>query len=526
MSEPNPFGEFDVNLVASMDESVMHESVSAPERDAPFRIAILGDFSGHASHKPESDPTRVRRPVEIDRDNFDEVLRKLGVELHLRLSGDERPPVVIRFNELEDFHPDRIYDQLDLFQSLRQTREKLRNPSTFASAAAEVRSWANEQTATREQPVAAEQPPTPDSSNLSGRDLLEQMLNDGGGARSTVRQSPEETELTRFLGEIVRPHLVADTEAQEAELGSVVDRAASELMRTILHHADFQALEAAWRGLYFIISRVEADTKLKIYLLDMTRDELAADLRSDETQRSDTYKLLVEQTVGTLGGEPWAVLAGDFTFDATREDAELLSRIAKIARQAGAPFLAGVSSRVVGCESLSETPDADDWQTSNTLSTDAREAWAALRRQPEAVFLGLAMPRFLLRLPYGEQTETTEQFDFEEILEGEPPHESYLWGNPSFACAYLLAEAFSRSGWEMRAGDVLEIEGLSLHVYEAMGESQVKPCAEVVLTERAAEKILDEGVMPLLSFRGGDNVRLARFQSLSDPLKPLSGRWV
>ena len=104
-------------------------------------------------------------------------------------------------------------------------------------------------------------------------------------------------------------------------------------------------------------------------------------------------------------------------------------------------------------------------------------------------------------------------------------HEDYLWGNPCFACVYLLAKAFNLYGWDIRPGFIQEIEGLPLHLYREWGESRIKPCAEVVLTKRAAEIILDMGIMPLLSFRNQDTVRLARFQSLADPVSLLAGRW-
>src|SRR5262249_47555022 len=115
-------------------------------------------------------------------------------------------------------------------------------------------------------------------------------------------------------------------------------------------------------------------------------------------------------------------------------------------------------------------------------------------------------------------------FDFEE-MPAESPHEGYLWGNPAVACVYLLAEAFSRYGWNFRPGVIQEISGLPAHVYQEDGESQVKPCAEVLLTRRAMEKILDLGPMPLLSLQGRDAVQLARFQSLADPVTSLAGRW-
>ena len=234
------------------------------------------------------------------------------------------------------------------------------------------------------------------------------------------------------------------------------------------------------------------------------------------------YKLLAEQTVETFGGKPWTVLAGNYIFDNSHEDAELLGSIAKIAKAFGAPFISSVNDKVLGCESLAETPDTDDWQ--RLYGAEESQAWEALRKLPDAAYLGLALPRFLLRLPYGADTDPIEQFDFEE-MSANPDHNDYLWGNPCFACVYLLAKAFTHHGWNLRPGIIQDIEGLPLYIYKENGESVVKPCAEVALTERAAEIILDKGIMPLLCFRNQDNIRLARFQSIADPLTSLAGRW-
>jgi type VI secretion system protein ImpC len=152
------------------------------------------------------------------------------------------------------------------------------------------------------------------------------------------------------------------------------------------------------------------------------------------------------------------------------------------------------------------------------------EAFRAVRGSAAARWIGLALPRFLLRLPYGKETDSTETFAFEE-MPSPPEHERYLWGHPALACAYLLGEAFTRAGWQMRPGMVADIDGLPLHVYRDGPEKQLKPCAEVLLTEDAAELLLERGFMPLISFRGTDRVRVFRFQSIASPLAALAGRW-
>jgi type VI secretion system protein ImpC len=145
-------------------------------------------------------------------------------------------------------------------------------------------------------------------------------------------------------------------------------------------------------------------------------------------------------------------------------------------------------------------------------------------RRLAARYLGLALPRFLLRLPYGPGGETADAIDFAEVGEA-PSHEDYLWGSPAIACALLLAESFGDSGWGLRPGERLDIEDLPLHVVRAGGEPTAQPCAETLLTERAALRILESGLMPLASLKGRDAVRLVRFQSIAEPAAPLAGRW-
>ncbi|MEA3547808.1 MAG: type VI secretion system contractile sheath large subunit, partial [Thermodesulfobacteriota bacterium] len=485
----------------------MKKSTVVPGQEITFRILILGDFSGRANRNVfDVEDLSDRRPLSVDRDNLDEVLSRLGVEIHLSIAGNDSPPALIRFAELEDFHPDRIFERVEVFQALRDIRKKLDDPRTFASAADRVRSWTGADTVPESsEPPSEQQTPQPEISGLTTDSLLDQMLEQADNRPPETKALLDSSGWSAFLRRIVKPHLVPAEDPQQAELVASVDVATANLMRTILHHPDFQAVEAAWRAVHFLVSRLETDAELKLYLIDISKAELAADLCEAEDLRSTgIYRLLVEQTVETPGGKPWAVLAGNYTFDQTREDAELLGRMAKIARQAGAPFISAASTHLLGCKSLAETPDPDDWH--EKPDTEDSQAWEELRRIPEALYLGLALPRFLLRLPYGEDTDPVEQFDFEE-MPPVPDHDDYLWGNPAFACVYLWARAFSGYGWNLRPGVIRDIEGLPLHIYKEHGESKVKPCAEVVFTERAAKRILDCGIMPLLSFKDQDTIR-------------------
>jgi type VI secretion system protein ImpC len=471
------------------------------DSDTPFRILLLGDFSGRASRGAADAKLKGRRPMLVDRDNFDQVLERLEVELPS-----------IRFAELDDFHPDRLYEQLPVFRTLRGTRERLSDRATFPAAAAELREWAPAPPRPSEKPA-----PPPELNGLTPDELLARMLDDSPEAIVPSRAADP---FERLLHEIVAPHLEPKPDPQQAELVAQVDETIGGQMRAILHHPDFQSLEAAWRGLFFLVRRLETSADLKLYILDVSKEELAAVTAADDLSDTALYRVIVEQTVGTPGAEPWAVVAGNYTFSGAPDDLLVLRALGRMCRAAGAPFLAGASPAIVGCDTLEGSPDPRTWEP----DPRAGLLWKAFRQTPEATWIGLALPRFLLRLPYGESTSSTENFDFEEFP-GTPEHEGYLWGNPALACLYLMGEGFSEYGWQFRPDQYHEIDGLPVHLYKQDGESVLKPCAEALLTERAAQAIMEKGLMVLASLKDSDRVRLLRFQSLADPPAALEGRW-
>jgi len=516
MARPFDFGE--VNLTAGGDDSP-----ATPQSETPFCVAILGDFSGRTS-RGVSEPGSIadRRAVLVDRDNFDEVLAKISPEIHLQLGGTDSA-VSLQFSELDEFHPDRLFERAPLFQRLQAIRARLQDPASFAAAVEELGLGSSPPAPAK--PHASEPPPSVASAvpRVAAGNLLDQMIEqtetqDSGGR---PRRAPDE--LRDFVRRVTEPHLIAAADPRRTEVVEAIDRAISAQMRAVLRAPDFQALEATWRAVFLLVRRIETDSQLRLYLIDISREELAADLEtSSDLRATGIYRRLVEKSVGTPGAEPWALIAGNYAFGPERKDAELLGRFAKIAAAAGAAFLAAASPRLLGCISLAATPEPRDWKPPQ--DADGASAWAALRRLPEATAIGLALPRFLLRLPYGRKTDPIESFDFEEMPDT-PSHENYLWGNPAFVCALLLAQSFSEYGWDLRPGVISQLDGLPLHIYEQNGESALQPCGEALLTENAAEHILERGLMPLVSFKGKDTVRLVRFQSIAEPLRALAGRW-
>ena len=214
-------------------------------------------------------------------------------------------------------------------------------------------------------------------------------------------------------------------------------------------------------------------------------------------------------------------MIGAFTFEATVEEIEALGRMAKTAALLGAPFLAGASPRFAGCDSLCSHPHPDEWL--HPMPADSREAWISLRTLPEASYLGLTMPRVLLRQPYGKASDPLDSLPFEELTTSHEP-ECFLWSCGSLVGGHVLAEAFVAEGWEFTAGGSGELDDLPVYKIVQDGETSVQPCAEAWLSERAGERIASEGLMPLLSIRGRGAVRLMSLQSVSQPPGPLSLR--
>ena len=450
----------------------------------------------------------------VDIDNLDATLKRFATRLCLPLGDHATAGVPIQIASLEDFHPDRIVPQLELFSELRNVRQRLQDSSTFAAAAAEVQTWAGPvqaPAAPRETTAPAATGSTQPESDAA---TVERLL---GRPKTQASASPLRNacvDLQSLLREAVAPHIVRGPDPRQAELVAAVDAAIADQLRRIVHHPDFQAMEAAWRGLDFLVHNLELDESLKLFVLDASREELAADLGSTDDLRSTAlHRLLVQSTIETPGGEPWSLIVANHQFDRSTPDAAVLGRLAQLAAAAGAPVLAGAASTLVSeIDQASETTQGD------------REMWTALRQLPEAAYLGFSLPRFLLRLPYGRKTDPVHAFEFEEITDP-ASGVGYLWGNSALLCATMLGQSFTQSGWDLSPGDIGEVSGLPLHVYKDAEGSKMTPCAEMWLTDGQAEALLEAGFMPVMSILSRDAVRLPRFQSIRDPLCALAGRW-
>jgi type VI secretion system protein ImpC len=503
MKEESPGGTFRV------EAGVRPASTTGEFSDRPFFVALLGDFSGRSARGKVGDSSDVsgRAPLQIDRDDLDAVMARLGLNMKIALPNGAES-IELSFAELEDFHPDRLFDQLALFGALKGKRNEIADPAGFAKFKERLK----QETAAQSEQSANDSPPPVDGN------LLNQILDDSSTQAASAAVA--DGGLQEFVRRAVAPHEVPRADPTQAELLAQLDEQIASRMRWVLHRAEFQALEAVWRGVSFLCRRVETSPTLKLFLIDISKEELRRDQSPDvPIEKSGLYRLLVESSVGTPGATPWSLLVGCYSFGPQMDDLKLLARVGAIASLANAPWLSAAESAVVGCPSFDAAPDPNQWDEPD------REGWDAIRLLPYASRLGLAVPRFLLRLPYGSETDECEQLAFEEIAGDDHLHEEYLWGNPALLCALLVTRAYAARGSGVRPGGNLEIDKLPLHLRKTAGDTIAQPCAEALLTERALTRMSDRGLMVLASLKDRDAVRLLRFQSVSDPPTSLEGPW-
>ena len=505
MNQESPGGTFRV------EAGVQPVSAANEITDRPFFVALVGDFSGRSARGEEAaEPSGIssRTPHLIDRDDLDAVMARLTPTITMAVP-DVAEHVQLSFTELEDFHPDRLFVQPKLFGDLKATRGEIADPGGFAKFKERLKEKSTEQP---EQPADLTPPP-----NLSGS-VLDQILDDSSTQLAST--AFEDGGLQDFVRRVVAPHEVSKTDPTQTELLAQVDEQIASRMRWVLHRPEFQALEALWRGASFLCRRVETSPTLKLFLIDISMDELRRDQRAEvPLERSGLYRLLVESTVGTPGAIPWSLLVGCYSFGPQMKDLKLLARVGAIASLANAPWISAADSALVGCPSFDVATDPGQWVEPDN------DGWDAIRLLPYASRLGLAMPRFLLRLPYGRETDECEQLAFEEIAGDSHEHEDYLWGNPALLCALLVTRACPAGGSGIRLAGNLDVDKLPLHMRKTGAETIAQPCAEALLTERALTRISDRGLMALASMKDRDAVRLLRFQSVSNPPTALQGYW-
>jgi len=296
-----------------------------------------------------------------------------------------------------------------------------------------------------------------------------------------------------------------------------IDRRITAQLNEILHHPELQKLESAWRGLKFLIDRTDFRENIKVELLSVTKDELLTDFEdAPELVKSGLYRIAYSNEYGVFGGKPYGLICGNWELGPGPQDILLLQKCAAVSAMSHAPFISNASPEFFGQTSFLPVPNLKDLKS--LFEGPQYTRWQSFRESEDARYVGLCMPRFLLRLPYGEKTIPVKAFNFNEEVIGN--HDSYLWGHASVAMASRIADSFAKFRWcpniiGPQAGG--SVENLPLHQYEEMGAVQTKIPTEVMLTERREYELSEEGFIGLTFRKDADN---ACFFSANSTQKP------
>jgi len=423
------------------------------------KICVLGDFAGNGA-------ADLSAPARVDLESVDLLMAKLRPTVCVNLAGREwQYPIT----SLESFHPDLLLTAPGPLAALASLRKNLLNPTTAGSAKQEAALWLDA-------PVFEKPSVTPSSISAQPDDTFSRLL--GGtipdptsspSVADTRQASPFDTIIKNLVGNTppTAPQATATAQAVEAKLG--------EFLREILTDNEFQALESRWRGLELLLQHLDCD-ETEIFVCQCHRLSDAVSQLLSDTFEEDEHLMLV----------------GLFAFGAEAEDIQQASEATELARRLNTLFLAAAAPSLLGLTSFADLPK---------LPTDfATPAWNQLRSGPASAHLSLALPQFLLRLPYGTKTDPIESFPFEEYGPGFA-RTHYLWGNPAILCAI---DCVTGSGGA--------VGPLPIHTD---GSNLLSPSTEVILPERSMEQLFLQGFTPILAMKNRNAVQIPRIQGIT-----------
>jgi len=353
---------------------------------------------------------------------------------------------------------------------------------------------------------------------LESSSLLDQVLD-----QSRLKQSDEGYDTTRkgvaaFVAEMLKPNRQGEKLNSNAVDSMIadLDRRLSAQIDQILHAPAFQSMESSWRGLKYLIDKTDFRENTKIELLNVSKDDLLSDFEdSPEVVKSGLYRHIYTEEFGQFGGEPVATVIGNYDFGPGAQDVKLLQYTASVSAMSHAPFIAAASPEFFGVERFDELPNLKD--ISSILEGPKYAKWNGFRESEDSRYVGLTMPRFMLRTPYGKDNPV-RSFDYQEDANGKT--DNYSWGNTAFAFAAKLNESFAQYRWTpniIGPASGGAVNDLPVHTYEAMGQTQSKVPTEVLISDRREYELAEAGFIALTMRKGSDNAAFFSANSVQKP---------
>jgi type VI secretion system protein ImpC len=353
--------------------------------------------------------------------------------------------------------------------------------------------------------------------------LLDAVLKKGFRAKTKLQKTEAARDIEALVSEVLQGVKFGSKKVDKSIQDRIdaIDEVLSKQLAAIMHHDDFQKLEGSWRGLHYLVHNSNTSTSMKIRVLNASKDDLMQD-QEDATEFDQTalFKNIYEHEYGTFGGAPYGALIGDYAWGAHPEDVELLSRISNVAAAAHAPFVTGADHEMFGLEAYTELGKPRD--LAKIFDRKEYTAWNSFRDSEDSRYVGLCMPRYLARLPYGEKTKKVKAFNFEEGVDGKE-HAQYCWSNAAYAMGVRMTDAFDKYGWTVAIRGVQGgglVEGLPTHNFKTdEGDVATKCPTEIAITDRREAELYKLGFMPLLHCKGKDYAAFFGAQSAHRPKK-------
>jgi type VI secretion system protein ImpC len=351
--------------------------------------------------------------------------------------------------------------------------------------------------------------------------LLDQIVDGARVGKDAAQKERSRDIIKQFVSEVLEGTITVarDTESMINARIAQIDHLISLQLNEIMHHPDFQKLEASWRGLKYLIANSELTDNLKIRVLNATKKEILRDLqRAPEFDQSALFKKLYEEEYGVFGGAPFAAIVGDYQFSKSGEDIELLEKMSNVAAASHAPLLTNASHEMLNLESFAQIDAPRD--ISKIFESTEFAKWKAFRQTEDSRYVALALPRMLIREPYGAATVPVEAFAFEEGVDG-TDHEKYLWANASWSLATRVTNSFALYGWcatirGVESGGL--VEGLPVHNFRTeSGDIAMKVPTEAAITDRREKELADQGFVPLVHQKNTPNAAFFSVQSAQKP---------
>ncbi len=351
--------------------------------------------------------------------------------------------------------------------------------------------------------------------------LLDQIVEQGRMGKDQASRERGRDLVKEFVAQVMDGSMALskDAEGMINDRIAQIDRLLSAQLNEILHHEEFQKLEGSWRGLKYMMDQSDTSDHLKIKILNVTKKELLRDLqKAPEFDQSALFKKVYEEEFGIFGGAPFASMIGNFEFGRSPEDMELLEKISNVAAAAHAPFLSAASSEMFNMESFANLDAPRD--IAKVFDNTDYAKWKSFRQTEDSRYVGLCLPRILMRLPYGKNGVSLEAFNYDENVDG-TDHSKYLWSNAAFAMGARLTQAFALYGWcasirGVEGGGL--VEGLPVHNFHTDdGDTAMKCPTEVPITDRREKELADQGFIPLVHCKGTDYAAFFSVQSAQKP---------